>query len=94
MFQTSIKSSIHPAVNSPCIGSLEKINYAQENPNISIHALRRVLSEYDWEIVIKKYDRIIKVIINNPKLMERPIVTTNTKAIIGKPPENVLKLLN
>ena len=42
---------------------LEKINYAQENPNISLHALRRVLSEYDWEIVIKKYDELYDSIV-------------------------------
>ena len=37
-------------------------------------------------------DEIINAIVDNPKLMERPIVTTNTKAVIGRPPENVLNL--
>ena len=37
-------------------------------------------------------DEIITAIANHPKLMERPIVTTNKKAIIGRPPENVLDL--
>ena len=39
-------------------------------------------------------DEIINAIVNHPKLMERPIVTTNKKAIIGRPPENVLKLFS
>jgi arsenate reductase len=30
-------------------------------------------------------DDIIKALVNNPKLMERPIVTTNIQAIIGRP---------
>ncbi len=39
-------------------------------------------------------DEIINVLVENPKLMERPIVTTKTKAVIGRPPENVLELFN
>ena len=39
-------------------------------------------------------DDIITALVDNPKLMERPIVTTTTKAIIGRPPENVLELFN
>ena len=37
---------------------------------------------------------IIKALVDNPKLMERPIVTTDTQAIIGRPPENVLNLFS
>ena len=37
---------------------------------------------------------IIIVMIDNPKLIERPIVTNNKKAIIGRPPENVLSLFD
>ena len=39
-------------------------------------------------------DEIINAIIDHPKLMQRPIVKTATKAIIGRPPENVLELFN
>jgi len=35
----------------------------------------------------------LKLIIANPKVMERPIVVKGEKAIIGRPPENVLELL-
>ena len=38
-------------------------------------------------------DEIINSIIRFPKLMERPIVVKGDKAIIGRPPENVLKLI-
>ena len=39
-------------------------------------------------------DEIINAIANHPQLMERPIVTTNKIAIIGRPPENALDLFS
>ena len=39
-------------------------------------------------------EEIIIAMRDNPKLIERPIVTTNKKAIIGRPPENVLSLFD
>ena len=35
---------------------------------------------------------IINAIVENPKLLERPIITNGKKVVIGRPPENVLKL--
>lgn len=41
------------------------------------------LSELEW----------IEAMVQYPKLIERPIVLNNGKAIIGRPPENVNKIL-
>lgn len=38
-------------------------------------------------------DSLIAGMINTPKLIERPIVLANEKAAIGRPPEDVLKIL-
>jgi arsenate reductase len=42
------------------------------------------LSEEEW----------INVLIENPILIERPIIISGNKAIIGRPPERVIELLN
>lgn len=36
---------------------------------------------------------LIKGMVENPKVIERPIVLMNGKAVVGRPPENVLNLL-
>jgi arsenate reductase len=37
--------------------------------------------------------QLIKAMVDNPRLIERPIVLANGKAAIGRPPANVLKIL-
>jgi arsenate reductase len=38
-------------------------------------------------------DELIEFLIKFPKLLERPIVVKNSKAVIGRPPENILTFL-
>ena len=38
-------------------------------------------------------DALLEAIAEQPSLLERPIVVCGDKAVIGRPPENVLKLL-
>ncbi|MCJ8167089.1 arsenate reductase (glutaredoxin) [Pontibacter sp. E15-1] len=38
-------------------------------------------------------DEWVQIMVENPVLIERPIVMTETKAILGRPPENVMSLL-
>ena len=42
------------------------------------------ISEKEW----------VKILSQNPILMERPIVVKESSVIIGRPPENVLKMLS
>lgn len=41
------------------------------------------LSEFDW----------IQAMVDNPILMERPVVVKGNKAVLGRPPENVKSLI-
>ncbi len=38
-------------------------------------------------------DAMVKAMVAYPKIMERPIVVKGQKAVLGRPPENVLELL-
>jgi arsenate reductase len=75
----------------------EEINLIIEKLKIKAISLVRI-NESIWREHYKGKEmtdeEVIKAIIKHPKLMERPIVTTNKKAIIGRPPENVLSLFD
>ncbi|HYQ57634.1 MAG TPA: arsenate reductase (glutaredoxin) [Draconibacterium sp.] len=43
----------------------------------------KVLSDEEW----------IKVLVENPKLLHRPIVVNGDKAVLGNPPENINDIL-
>ena len=42
---------------------------------------------------LEKDDDILEAMSKFPKIMERPIITSDLGAVIGRPPENVLKVL-
>ncbi|WP_319379656.1 arsenate reductase (glutaredoxin) [Thiomicrorhabdus sp.] len=45
---------------------------------------RNDIDEQEW----------LEILTQNPKLIERPIIVIGSKAVLGRPPENIHKLLN
>ena len=64
---------------------------------ISPRELLRTKEEEYKQAKLDKSDvsdaEIIRAMIKYPRLMERPIVVAGNKAALGRPPENVLKIL-
>lgn len=68
-----------------------------EQLGISAHELTRTGESLYKELGLDRDSsdetQRLRLLVENPKLIERPIVVTSRGAAIGRPPENVLKLL-
>ena len=82
--------------NPPTFDELEEIIIKL---NIHPKQLIRFKEDKAKELGISTGDQLtnelwIAILAKNPDLIERPIVVTVTGAVIGRPPENVLKVLD
>ena len=63
---------------------------------MSARELMRTKEDIYKELGLKEVDnedKLIEAMVANPKLIERPIVIKDGKAVIGRPIENVVELL-
>ncbi len=64
---------------------------------ITARELMRTKEDIYKELNLKEVtdeDKLIEVMVENPKLIERPIVIKDGKAAIGRPLENIVEILN
>ena len=76
--------------------NVNELNEICENLNMSAIDITRTNEKEYKQLNIPMNDNdnvLIEKIARHPKLLERPIVIKGKKGIIGRPPENVLKLL-
>lgn len=79
---------------APSVETLtEIINMLGSDPRAALRKGEKAYKENHLNDPTLNNDDIIKVMVENPILIERPIVVKDKKAAIGRPPENILKIL-
>ncbi|MBU0631913.1 arsenate reductase (glutaredoxin) [bacterium] len=74
----------------------EEIKEVLAKLNISARELMRTKEDVYKELGLKDVsdeEKLIEAMVQNPKLIERPVVITDNKAVIGRPPEKILEIL-
>jgi len=77
--------------------SKEEIKEVLKMLGISARELMRTKEDIYKELDLKNEndeEKLIEAMVKNPKLIERPIVIKNGKAVIGRPIENIIELLD
>ena len=94
LIDNNIEPEIIEYLNTPLTpGTLKSLI---KNLGIQPHDLLRTKEPEHIQANLSKEStqiEIINAIIQYPKLLERPIVTNGDQAAIGRPPENVLKII-
>ena len=93
ILENNIQPTIRLYLNDPL--SIEEIRNLLIKLDTTADQIVRKNEEVYKKLNLKDSDQdlLIENISKNPILLERPIVVKGEKAIIGRPPENVMKLL-
>jgi len=80
--------------NPPTAGELDAIlKMLDIEPQQLMRTKESIYKELGLREKSLSRDEAIDVMVENPKLIERPIVVKGKKAVLGRPPENVQRLL-
>ena len=81
----------NPPSESEISSILVKLGYS--NPLQLIRTKEDLYKELGVDSFKDDSSKLIKTMTENPKLIERPILVTDQKAAVGRPPESVLEIL-
>ena len=62
-------------------------------PKDFVRKIENDFKDNDLSRFLEDDEKIIEAMLSFPKIIERPIVVSGDKAVIGRPPENVQKLI-
>ena len=95
--EKNIKIEIIEYLNSP--PNERELSYILNGLGMKPMALIRTQEKKFKELNLSKNDERseeewIRILVENPILIERPILIYNDKVALGRPPENILNILN
>tara|TARA_Y100000994_G_scaffold239549_1_gene233274 strand:+ start:245 stop:520 length:276 start_codon:yes stop_codon:yes gene_type:complete len=80
--------------NPPTENEIIKIcSKLQCKPKEIIRKNEKDFKENDLNLILDNDDLLISKMIQFPKIIERPIIIINNQAVIGRPPENIYKII-
>ena len=93
--EKNIKPTIVEYIKNP--PSADEIKEIADKLNLHPQEFLRKNDKRYKELNLSRFkgskEDLFEIIAENPQIMERPIIITDTKAVIGRPPEYILKLL-
>lgn len=63
------------------------------NPNELMRTKEEIYKDLDVANIADE-DKLIEIMVQNPKLIERPIIVKGSEAVIGRPVENTINFLS
>ena len=90
--QPTVVEYLKTPLNKLELESISKL--LKKRPKDFVRKSETDFKENNIKDIIENDIELINKMVNFPKIIERPIIIYKNKAVIGRPPENVLKLLN
>jgi arsenate reductase len=90
---TNAKHEIIDYINNPLsVAELKDLLEKLELPAIDLVRKNEAIWKENYKGKILSEDQVIQAMADFPKLIERPIVVSGNKAVIGRPPEKIKSL--